>query len=444
MYQMSNKIKMTSLILIVLGLIGVSAGFLSTPNNVEEVKQQMEASHGGHGDGHADAEHSDKSAAEEEHAVGEHHDNEKSHAEHAYTFLKNKPWSALFVSLLFFLLISLGAFVFYVIQHVSQAGWSPVLFRVMEAISKYIVPGGVLVYVFLVLSSLHLNHLFVWMDPEIVANDEVIQEKSGYLNIPFFLIRAAIYIGGWILFQRLIIKNENKQDDGYDQSLYKKNITYSVLFLAFFAITESMASWDWIMSIDTHWFSTLMGWFVFASMFVSGITTIALVTVHLKSKGYLEFVNNSHIHDLAKFMFGISIFWTYLWFAQFMLIWYANMPEEAVYYVTRMEDYQLLFLGSVALNFVFPLLILMNSDFKRVNWIVTFAGIIILIGHYINFYLMIMPGTVAGQWSISFAEIGSLLLVGGIFLYVTFNALSKKALEPVNNPLIKESKQYHY
>ncbi len=444
MYQMSNKIKMTSLILIVLGLIGVSAGFLSTPNNVEEVKQQMEASHGGHGDGHAYAEHSDKSAAEEEHAVGEHHDNEKSHAEHAYTFLKNKPWSALFVSLLFFLLISLGAFVFYVIQHVSQAGWSPVLFRVMEAISKYIVPGGVLVYVFLVLSSLHLNHLFVWMDPEIVANDEVIQEKSGYLNIPFFLIRAAIYIGGWILFQRLIIKNENKQDDGYDQSLYKKNITYSVLFLAFFAITESMASWDWIMSIDTHWFSTLMGWFVFASMFVSGITTIALVTVHLKSKGYLEFVNNSHIHDLAKFMFGISIFWTYLWFAQFMLIWYANMPEEAVYYVTRMEDYQLLFLGSVALNFVFPLLILMNSDFKRVNWIVTFAGIIILIGHYINFYLMIMPGTVAGQWSISFAEIGSLLLVGGIFLYVTFNALSKKALEPVNNPLIKESKQYHY
>ena len=444
MYQMSNKIKMTSLILIVLGLIGVSAGFLSTPNNVEEVKQQMEASHGGHGDGHADAGHSEGSAAEEEHAVGEHHDDEKSHAEHAYTFLKNKPWSALFVSLLFFLLISLGAFVFYVIQHVSQAGWSPVLFRVMEAISKYIVPGGVLVYVFLVLSSLHLNHLFVWMDPEIVANDEVIQEKSGYLNIPFFLIRAAIYIGGWILFQRLIIKNENKQDDGYDQSLYKKNITYSVLFLAFFAITESMASWDWIMSIDTHWFSTLMGWFVFASMFVSGITTIALVTVHLKSKGHLEFVNNSHIHDLAKFMFGISIFWTYLWFAQFMLIWYANMPEEAVYYVTRMEDYQLLFLGSVALNFVFPLLILMNSDFKRVNWIVTFAGIIILIGHYINFYLLIMPGTVAGQWSISFAEIGSLLLVGGIFLYVTFNALSKKALQPVNNPLIKESKQYHY
>ena len=444
MYQMSNKIKMTSMILIVLGLIGVSAGFLSTPNNVKEVKQQMEASHGGHSDGHSSAQQNDGATSKDEHQVGKHHADEKSHAEHAYTFLKNKPWSALFVSLLFFLFISLGAFVFYVIQHVSQAGWSPVLFRVMEAISKYIVPGGVLVYVFLVLSSLHLNHLFVWMDPEIVANDEVIQEKSGYLNIPFFLIRAAIYIGGWILFQRLITRNENKQDDGYDQSLYKKNITYSVLFLAFFAITESMASWDWIMSIDTHWFSTLMGWFVFASMFVSGITTIALITVHLKSKGYLQFVNNSHIHDLAKFMFGISIFWTYLWFAQFMLIWYANMPEEAVYYVTRMEDYQLLFLGSVALNFVFPLLILMNSDFKRVNWIVTFAGIIILVGHYINFYLMIMPGTVAGQWSISFAEIGALLLVGGIFLYITFNALSKKALEPVNNPLIKESKQYHY
>jgi len=439
MYQMSNKIKMTSLILIVLGVIGVSAGFLSTPNSVEEVKQQMEASHDGHGGSHSNADHED---SKEE--IGEHHADEKSHAEHAYTFLKNKPWSALFVSLLFFLLISLGAFVFYVIQLVSQAGWSPVLFRVMEAISKYIIPGGILIYVFLVLSSLHLNHLFVWMDPETVANDPVIQEKSGYLNIPFFLIRAAIYIGGWILFQKLIIKNENKQDDGYDQNLYKKNITYSVLFLAFFAITESMATWDWIMSIDTHWFSTLIGWFVFASMFVSGITTIAMVTVYLKSNGYLDKVNDSHIHDLAKFMFGMSIFWTYLWFAQFMLIWYANMPEEAVYYVTRMEDYQLLFLGSVALNFVFPLLILMNSDFKRINWIVIFAGIVILIGHYINFYVLIMPGTVAGQWSISFAEIGSLFLVSGLFLYVTFNALTKKSLIPENNPLIKESKQYHY
>ena len=439
MYQMSNKIKMTSLILIVLGVIGVSAGFLSTPNSVEEVKQQMEASHDGHGGSHSNANHED---SKEE--IGEHHSDEKSHAEHAYTFLKNKPWSALFVSLLFFLLISLGAFVFYVIQLVSQAGWSPVLFRVMEAISKYIIPGGILIYVFLVLSSLHLNHLFVWMDPETVANDPVIQEKSGYLNIPFFLIRAAIYIGGWILFQKLIIKNENKQDDGYDQNLYKKNITYSVLFLAFFAITESMATWDWIMSIDTHWFSTLIGWFVFASMFVSGITTIAMVTVYLKSNGYLDKVNDSHIHDLAKFMFGMSIFWTYLWFAQFMLIWYANMPEEAVYYVTRMEDYQLLFLGSVALNFVFPLLILMNSDFKRINWIVIFAGIVILIGHYINFYVLIMPGTVAGQWSISFAEIGSLFLVSGLFLYVTFNALTKKSLIPENNPLIKESKQYHY
>ena len=441
MYQMSNKIKMTSLILIVLGVIGVSAGFLSTPNSVEEVKQQMEASHSDSEDGYASAE---KESKNEELAVGEHHAGEKSHAEHAYTFLMNKPWSALFVSLLFFLLISLGAFVFYVIQLVSQAGWSPVLFRVMEAISKYIVPGGILVYVFLVLSSLHLNHLFVWMDPETVANDPVIQEKSGYLNIPFFLIRGAIYIGGWILFQKLIIKNENKQDDGYDLNIYKKNITYSVLFLAFFAITESMASWDWIMSIDTHWFSTLIGWFVFASMFVSGITTIAMVTVYLKSKGYLEMVNDSHIHDLAKFMFGMSIFWTYLWFAQFMLIWYANMPEEAVYYVTRMEDYQLLFLGSVALNFLFPLLILMNSDFKRVNWIVIFAGVVILIGHYINFYILIMPGTVAGQWSISFAEIGSLFLVGGLFMYITFNALTKKSLLPQNNPLIKESKQYHY
>ena len=107
-------------------------------------------------------------------------------------------------------------------------------------------------------------------------------------------------------------------------------------------------SWDWIMSIDPHWFSTLFGWYVFASMFVSGITAIALVTIYLKSQGYLELVNDSHIHDLGKFMFGISVFWTYFWFSQFMLIWYSNIPEEVTYFITRIEDYNITFFGMVA------------------------------------------------------------------------------------------------
>ena len=123
-------------------------------------------------------------------------------------------------------------------------------------------------------------------------------------------------------------------------------------------------AWDWIMSVDPHWFSTLFGWYVFASMIVTAVTIIAMVTIYLKSKGLLEDVSDSHIHDLGKFMFGFSVFWTYLWFSQFMLIWYSNIPEEVTYFITRIEDYNLLFFGMVAMNFVLPLLILMRRDDK--------------------------------------------------------------------------------
>ncbi|GAL00063.1 putative uncharacterized protein TTHA1760 [Nonlabens ulvanivorans] len=179
-------------------------------------------------------------------------------------------------------------------------------------------------------------------------------------------------------------------------------------------------------------------------MFVSGITVIALVTIYLKSRGHLEFINDSHIHDLAKFMFGISIFWTYLWFSQFMLIWYSNIPEEVTYFITRIEDYNILFFGMVAINFLFPLLILMNSDFKRVNWFVVTAGIFILLGHYLDIYVMVMPATVGESWFIGMPEIGSFMLFAGIFLLVIFNTISKAPLLAKGDPFIGESKHFHY
>ncbi len=428
MYKMSNKLKLTSIVLIILGVIGLSYGFYNAPSSVEEVQEILAAQHHDHG---ASA-----------HAADHHDDAE--HAEHVFHQLQNKPWAAIYVAALFFFLLSVGAFAFYAIQNAAQAGWSPVLFRVMEAISTFILPGGILVFVLLVMSSLHLNHLFIWMDPEVVEHDEIIANKVGYLNVPFFLIRAAVYIGGWAFLSHLMRKNSRAMDSNSDISLYKKNFKLSAVFLVFFIVTESMMSWDFIMSIDTHWFSTLFGWYVFASMFVSGITAIALVTIYLKSRGYLEEVNSSHLHDLAKFMFGISIFFEYLWFSQFLLIWYANIPEEAVYYIARIEDYTLPFFGMAAVNFLFPLLVLVNTDFKRIPWIIVMVGIVILCGHYMNFYVMIMPGTVGESWSIGISEVSAVLLMGGLFTYVIFNGLTKAPLIAKNFPLLKESKHFHY
>jgi Ni/Fe-hydrogenase subunit HybB-like protein len=143
-------------------------------------------------------------------------------------------------------------------------------------------------------------------------------------------------------------------------------------------------------------------------------------------------------------MFGISVFWTYLWFSQFMLIWYSNIPEEVTYFVTRIEYYKLPFFGMIVMNFVFPLLVLMNSDYKRIPWFVVMAGIVILCGHYLDVFNMIMPATVVDRWFIGIPELGAVCLFGGLFLYVVFTALGKAPLLAKGNPFIKESEHFHY
>ncbi|ESU20042.1 hypothetical protein FCR2A7T_14520 [Flavobacterium cauense R2A-7] len=396
------------------------------------------------------APHNDAHKAEAHHgAEADAHKEHEAHLEHVLHQLQNKPWAALYVACIFFLLISVGVLAFYAIQWAAQAGWSPVLFRVMEGITAYLLPGSIIFLILLVLSGMHMNHLFAWMaegvtDPKSEHYDAIIAGKSGFLNVPFFLGRAIVFLLGWNLYRHFSRKNSLAQDNATDDSFYKKNFKMAAGFLAFFIVTESISSWDWIMSVDPHWYSTLFGWYVFASFFVSGITTIAFVTLYLKSKGYLEFVNTSHIHDLAKFMFGISVFWTYLWFSQFMLMWYSNIPEEVTYFVTRIEHFKLPFFGMVVMNFVLPILILINTDFKRLTWVIVMAGIIILTGHYIDFFNMIMPATVGDQWFIGVSEISSLLFFFGLFIFVVFTALTKSPLLAKRNPLIEESKHFHY
>ena len=420
MYTFPNKLRNLAIAFMVIGFLGLAYGFINAPKTIEEAKEMVASSHGeGHGESH-DETTTTNHGEEDTHAVSESHEtsvvddhassshqetHDSSHDEHLFHQLSNKPWAAFYVAAFFFFMISLGVLAFYAIQRAAQAGWSPVLYRVMEGITAYLLPGGIVIIVILALSGMHLNHLFIWMDPEVVAHDELIAGKTGYLNVPFFLVRAVLFLLGWTTYRYFSRKFSLAQDQSDNISNHKKNFRISAAFLVFFIYSESVMSWDWIMSIDPHWFSTLFGWYVFASMIVSGVTTIALITIYLKSKGYLEFVNDSHIHDLGKFMFGFSVFWTYLWFSQFMLIWYSNIPEEVTYFMTRIEDYNLPFFGMVVMNFIFPLLILMNSDYKRINYFIVMAGIVGILGHYMDVYNMIMPSAVGDQWFIGVAEI---------------------------------------
>src|SRR5690554_1880322 len=432
MYTLPSKLKLFAIIFMVVGAIGVVAGFVNAPSSKDEVKEML-----------AHQDHHGSHAADDVHA----HDDE--HIEHVFHQVQNRPWSAVYIAAFFFFMIALGVLAFYAIQNAAQAGWSPVLFRVMEGITAYLLPGSLIILLLLLLSAFHVNHIFHWMDPQLVdpSNenyDALIAGKKGWLNPVAFIIRAIIYIAGWNIFRYLLKRNSLRQDEATDNTWFKKNFKLSAGFLVFFIVTESMMSWDWIMSFDPHWFSTLFGWYVLSGMLVSAVTVIALITIYLKSKGYLEYVNNSHIHDLAKFMFGFSIFWTYLWFSQFMLQWYSNIPEEVTYFIFRIEEYNLPFFMMLPLNFLLPVLLLINTDFKRLSWIIVMAGIAILVGHYLDFFTMIMPGTVGANWSIGAAEIGSILFFGGLFIYVGFNAMTKAPLLVKNDPYIEESKHFHY
>lgn len=433
MYQFTGKLKSAALVMMLLGAIGLAVGFFSNNTHKtthEEVEAMVET-----------ADHHETEATHEVATHDEHAATEDSH--HAEIQAANRPWAAAYVPMLFFFMVALTIFVFYTSQVAASAGWSVAVYRVMQGMSGAILPIGVILFVFLLLSAMGMNHLFPWMHAE---GDEVVAAKSFWLNIPGWLIRAFLYLAVYIGLRHLIIKKSVEQDnaDPGDYSAHKKLFKMTIIFVAFFMLSEAALSWDWVMSLDPHWFSTLFAWYIFASAIVSAVTVIALVTMYLKSKGYLDFVNQSHLHDLAKFMFGFSIFWTYLWFAQFMLIWYAHMPEETVYFVPRMKGaYQFIFFFMLLLNFLFPLLVLMDRDWKRKNFIIWIVGVVVLIGHFIDFYQMVMPSAVGNHLYFGVPEIGGVLFFLGLFIYAGFTSLSKRELLHKGSPYIEETLHHH-
>jgi hypothetical protein len=340
----------------------------------------------------------------------------------------------------FFFSLGLGALFFLALAYATETGWYASVKRVIEAVAGFI-PSGmfILALVLLLITFMDGAHIYTWMDAETVAYDEIIQGKSVYLNKPFFWLRTLVYFAVYLIFLNGFKKRSLEEDRIGGTELHFKNYKKGATFLVFFAVFSSTSSWDWLMSIDVHWFSTLFGWYTFAGMWCSTMVVLVMTTLYLKKQGYLSKVNDSHIHDLGKWTFATSFLWSYLWFSQFMLIWYANIGEEVTYYVMRIENFKFLYFAMFVINFAFPMLILMSRDAKRNSGILTFVGLIILMGHWLDVYIMVSAGSLGPNAKIGALEVGMSILLAGVFIYVILNNLTKAPLTPVNHPFLDES-----
>jgi hypothetical protein len=272
--------------------------------------------------------------------------------------------------------------------------------------------------------------------------DPILEVKKPYLNLPFLIIRQVVILSVWVWLMIIIRRLSLKNDQQTDEHFIKRSRITSALFLVFTFLMIAVFSWDWMMSLEPHWFSTLYGWYILSGALLKGVAIIILVGGLLRSMGYLSYVNAEHLHDLGKYLFGFSVFWMYLWYSQFMLIWYGNIPEETIYYYNRMNQFEFLFILNVVLNFGLPFILLLDRGMRR-RWVPLFlTALIILIGQWVDHYLLVVPGIVEKSVSVGIGEIGITIGYLGVFLWVVFYALSRANLLPVNHPNLKEG--FHY
>jgi hypothetical protein len=371
------------------------------------------------------------------------------HSEQAHT----RILSNFLINGLFFFFISLGALFFLALQYATETGWSVAVKRVVEGVASYVLVGVVvLAAIFLYLTFTdggytevdghHLGHIYQYFDQEMVAHDKILQNKQPFLSKEFFWGATVVYFAVFTLFYMGFRKRSLREDVEGGTKLHFKNFTKAALFLVLFGYMSSTSTWHWLMSIDPHWFSTLYGWYIFSGMWLTGMVTVLMIVLYLKKLGHLQIVNDSHIHDIGKWIFALSFLWSYLFFSQFMLIWYPNIPEEAIYYTFRFENYKVIYWGMFMANFIIPMVILMSREAKRHIGILIVVCLLILMGHWTDIYMLVTPGTMGEYGTIGLLEIGLFMTFLGLFIYWILNTISKAPLVPKNHPYLDESKHH--
>jgi hypothetical protein len=391
-------------------------------------------------------------------------------------------WTNILHNSVFFTGIAIMATFFMAASISAYAGWYTAFKRVFESISSFLLPGFILMAIMGVVVYTHGNHLYHWADQHTRDTDEIIKGKGSFLNKNWYLF-ATVIIGAAYIYLASKLRSlsvaEESAEGEENFNTHRSIRSYAAAFLPIFGFTSVVLIWQWVMSIDSHWYSTMFAWYSLASLFVAMMSLVALILIYLRSQGYYQNLSKHHVHDVGKFIFGISVFWTYLWFSQFMLIWYANIGEETIYFKERYDKYPVIFFLNLVINFALPFLVLLRNDTKWKNGSLSFIAIMVFLGHWLDFFLMIKPGAlhtahelgghgghgeaghgadmahgaaahaehassvVSGFTFPGLLELGTMLGFLGLFLYVVFNTLSKNSLTSAKDPYIEESLHHH-
>lgn len=355
-------------------------------------------------------------------------------------------WGSYLVAAYYFLSLSIGAAFFMAIQYITHSGWSSAFRRIPEAMTGWIPFAAV----FFLLLFFGMHDLYHWTHDEAVAEDNLLVHKSPYLNETFFFIRMIISFTLWIVFT-MLLRRFSLEEDRFDPSdtggilaIFHKSELYSRILIFILALTFSATTFDWIMSVEPHWYSSIFAFKNFIAAFLHGVSIIALIVFILHARGFFTFLNEYHLHDFSRYIFILSVIWGYLWFAQFMIIWYGNIPEETAYYYDRWQQgWKLLFWLQIALNWGVPFLVLLPVKTNKNIKIIISVICILIIGQYIDIFVQVIP-PVTGAVRFGWIEVGIFTGFAGLFSLIVATALGKAAIVPRNHPYLEESLNHQF